>query len=66
MTATTSPAHHHATKMRAADMPELAIRTFTLHLERLVQGESGKLGGDEISPTDSLEDSSKFVELPSF
>ena len=60
MTATTSPHDHFAAKMRAAGMPELAIQAFWMHLDRLLQGESGKLAGDQISPITTLPDAERF------
>ncbi len=42
--------------MRGEGLPELAIRTFSLHLERLQGGESGKLSGHEIDAVADLPD----------
>jgi len=42
--------------MQEEGLPELAIRTFCLHLERLQNGESGKLSGHDIDPVVDLPD----------
>ncbi len=42
--------------MRAQAMPELAVRTFLLHFDRLAAGESGRLARDQIRPLAELPD----------
>ena len=49
--------------MRTEGIPELAIRTFCLHLERLSRGETGKLGREDIGPVTDVpnaEDSTTY------
>lgn len=43
-----------ADKMRAAGMPELAIRTFGHYHEQLLAGHSGLLGEDRIAPVEGI------------
>ncbi len=46
--------------MRDEGLPELAIRTFCQHLERLLGGESGKLIGKEIDAVADLPDANSL------
>jgi UTP--glucose-1-phosphate uridylyltransferase len=47
-------------KMRTAGLPTEAVETFVLHLGRYVDGETGTLGRDQISPISSLPDADGF------
>ncbi len=49
-------------KMRKADMPESAIASFRLHLDRLVQGERGTLPESEIQPVEALADAEQLAK----
>ncbi len=49
--------------MRAEGLPELATRTFCMHLKRLVDGESGKLGRRDIDPVSEIADARSFVSF---
>lgn len=42
--------------MEASDAPESAIRAFALHLQRLLNGESGTLSRHQITPVEALPD----------
>jgi UTP--glucose-1-phosphate uridylyltransferase len=51
------------TKMRAADLPDLAIRTFRFHLDALRGGDRGFLSRDEIDPVDAVPDAEALSGL---
>lgn len=42
--------------MTAEGLPDMAIRTFCLHLNRLIDGETGKLSREEIDPVTEIPD----------
>ncbi len=47
-------------KMRAAALPELAIRTFRYYYEQLACGERGMLSREQIAPVDEIPEAEKF------
>jgi hypothetical protein len=47
-------------KMRAADLPELAIRIFEQYYNKLGEGETGLIAGRDIEPVGSLPDREEF------
>ena len=49
-----------AEKMRAANLPDLAIRTFKYYYAKLLEGETGLIPEDEIIPIESLPDLEQF------
>lgn len=50
-------------KMRAAGLPDLAIRTFRFHLDALRAGERGFLTKDDIDPVDAVPDAEALSGL---
>ncbi|MEE4270454.1 MAG: UTP--glucose-1-phosphate uridylyltransferase [Thermoanaerobaculales bacterium] len=50
------PTSEIAARMRAADMPESAIRTFAFHVDRFLSGDSGALSRDQLIPVGSIAD----------
>lgn len=49
-------------KMRDAGLPQLAIDTFRLHLERLASGETGLLTRNRIDPVEQIPDATAFAD----
>jgi UTP--glucose-1-phosphate uridylyltransferase len=49
-----------AERMRAAKMPDLAIKTFEYYYTQLVEGQTGFIPEDEIEPVESLPDAEAF------
>lgn len=47
-------------KMRAADLPELAVRIFDHYYNKLGEGETGLIAERDIDPVDSLPDKEEF------
>jgi len=52
----------HREAMESAGMPDAAIRTFLLHLDRVTRGATGTLGRDRIEPIDTLPDAERLSE----
>jgi len=50
------PKSEIAARMRGAEMPEPAIRTFELHVDRFLAGDSGALSRDQLIPVGSIAD----------
>ena len=48
--------------MRSAAVPDLAVRTFLLHLQRLTEGESGTLSRHQISPVLDIPDAEDVAD----
>ena len=49
-----------AEKMRAADLPEVAIQTFEHYYDQLARGRTGKIPESEIVPADDVPDMAEF------
>ena len=49
-------------KMRADDVPDVAVRTFARYYERLREGEKGVLAESDIEPVDELPDAGDLPE----
>ncbi len=52
--------HAHREAMQSAGMPDPAVRTFLLHLDRVARGATGTLGRDRIEPIDTLPDAEQL------
>ena len=51
-------------KMAEAGMPDAAIRSFTLHVRRYFEGETGELSRDRLEPIGPINDMRELADGP--